>query len=203
MFHLHHYCDHELMAATAAAITALHIPTVTEVCFAKQLIQRVTNAGSQDDLFTFHARHFQACPTFEQNIAPEDVPDAPEDDGLGYYPDGVKRTLTDEQIVIFRHSEIQTLLRERTREREAAEEAAEDGKNQVDQVDITSAKNIVISAPQSPAQVVEKNTKTRRKRKQKGPNQNRRSKIDGEWTPRRVAREQDTVPEDMGDLDYG
>jgi Protein of unknown function (DUF3807) len=36
-----------------------------------------------------------------------------ENDGLGYYPDGVKRTLTDEQIQIFRHSEIHSLLRER------------------------------------------------------------------------------------------
>jgi hypothetical protein len=34
---------------------------------------------------------------------------------LGYYADGVKRTLTDEQIAMFRHSEIQTLLRERRR----------------------------------------------------------------------------------------
>jgi hypothetical protein len=39
---------------------------------------------------------------------------------LGYYPDGVKRTLTDEQIAIFRHSEIQTLLRERRKRREEA-----------------------------------------------------------------------------------
>lgn len=38
-----------------------------------------------------------------------------DDDGLGYYADGVKRTLTDEQIAIFRHSEIQTLLREQRR----------------------------------------------------------------------------------------
>lgn len=35
------------------------------------------------------------------------------EDDLGYYPDGVKRTLTDEQIRIFRHSEIHALLRER------------------------------------------------------------------------------------------
>lgn len=39
-----------------------------------------------------------------------------EDDGLGYYPDGVKRTLTDEQIAMFRHSELQAL--ERARERD-------------------------------------------------------------------------------------
>ena len=36
-----------------------------------------------------------------------------EDDGLGYYPDGVKRTLTDEQVAMFRHSEIYNLLREK------------------------------------------------------------------------------------------
>ncbi|KAK3330170.1 hypothetical protein B0H66DRAFT_48241 [Apodospora peruviana] len=34
-----------------------------------------------------------------------------EDDGLGYYDDGVKRTLTDEQIAIFRHSELEALRR--------------------------------------------------------------------------------------------
>jgi len=33
------------------------------------------------------------------------------DDALGYYPDGVKRTLTDEQIEIFRHSELHALRR--------------------------------------------------------------------------------------------
>ncbi|KAK3397819.1 hypothetical protein B0T20DRAFT_480035 [Sordaria brevicollis] len=35
------------------------------------------------------------------------------DDGLGYYPDGVKRTLTDEQIAIFRHSELEAMRRVR------------------------------------------------------------------------------------------
>lgn len=33
------------------------------------------------------------------------------DDGLGYYSDGVKRTLTDEQIEIFRHSELYAMRR--------------------------------------------------------------------------------------------
>lgn len=37
--------------------------------------------------------------------------DYEEDDGLGYYPDGGKRTLTDEQIAMFRHSELQALQR--------------------------------------------------------------------------------------------
>jgi hypothetical protein len=33
-----------------------------------------------------------------------------DDDELGWYSDGTKRTLTDEQIAIFRHSEIQRLM---------------------------------------------------------------------------------------------
>jgi hypothetical protein len=39
---------------------------------------------------------------------------------LRYYADGVERTLTDEQVAIFRHTEIQELLRER-RERAGAD----------------------------------------------------------------------------------
>ncbi|KAJ2903433.1 hypothetical protein MKZ38_009918 [Zalerion maritima] len=39
-----------------------------------------------------------------------------EDDGLGCYADGVKRTLTDEQIAIFRHSEIEALRRVQDRQ---------------------------------------------------------------------------------------
>lgn len=35
-----------------------------------------------------------------------------EEDDLGYYDDGVKRTLTDEQIEIFRHSELEALRKE-------------------------------------------------------------------------------------------
>ncbi|KAL6239309.1 hypothetical protein BDW75DRAFT_236502 [Aspergillus navahoensis] len=80
-----------------------------------------------EDLHTFQAKHFPSTlkplqspslPTHDAstkdpyaNADEEDVCD--EDDDLGYYPDGVKRTLTDEQIRIFRHSEIHALLRER------------------------------------------------------------------------------------------
>ena len=45
-----------------------------------------------------------------------------EEDDLGYYPDGVKRTLTDDQVAIFRHSEVQRLLRQRQAAREAEAE---------------------------------------------------------------------------------
>lgn len=46
---------------------------------------------------------------------------------MGYYADGVKRTLTDQEIEIFRHSEIQSLLRERRlKEQARLEEMGDD-----------------------------------------------------------------------------
>ena len=48
----------------------------------------------------------------------QDVAEIKDEDDLGYYPDGVRRTLTDQQIAIFRHSEIQSLLREKRYEKE-------------------------------------------------------------------------------------
>ena len=50
---------------------------------------------------------------------------APQDYDLGHYHDGVERTLTDDQIKMFRHSEIQRLLSERRQARQEAEEAQE------------------------------------------------------------------------------
>lgn len=87
----------------------------------------------QDELTAFHAAHFSATPTNhftqhflgpveegeEEYYQEEYFEGEEEDDGLGYYADGVKRTLTDEQIAIFRHSEIETLLRERRHAEEA------------------------------------------------------------------------------------
>lgn len=84
------------------------------------------------DLLAFQFTHFS------DNTAPEDwFMDAQtaleydpslevwEDDGLGYYDDGVKRTLTDEQIAIFRHSEMEQLKREERRANEAMSSADE------------------------------------------------------------------------------
>ncbi|KAG9532497.1 hypothetical protein KCU93_g972, partial [Aureobasidium melanogenum] len=85
----------------------LHIPTVTE-----------------DDLRLFHDKHFSGLSSEPSNRHQDAHVDLEEDfdhDGLGYYSDGVKRTLTDDQIAMFRHSEIQTLLRERRRRRENSE----------------------------------------------------------------------------------
>lgn len=54
-----------------------------------------------------------------------------EEEDLGYYEDGVKRTLSDEQVKIFRHSEIHSLLRERQRLREEEEEAYDEDEDEV------------------------------------------------------------------------
>ncbi|KAA8642303.1 hypothetical protein EYZ11_002899 [Aspergillus tanneri] len=69
-----------------------------------------------EDLQTFQAKHFLGHgPTVQIPYASDGTVENEfeDDDGLGYYPDGLKRTLTDEQIKIFRHSEIHSLLREK------------------------------------------------------------------------------------------
>ncbi|PKX91023.1 DUF3807 domain-containing protein [Aspergillus novofumigatus IBT 16806] len=81
-----------------------------------------------EDLQAFQAKHFpssQQVTSLDYSYR-ETVDEDIDDDGLGYYADGVKRTLTDEQIRIFRHSEIHSLLRQKQlREEELAEEARE------------------------------------------------------------------------------
>ncbi|KAI0474804.1 hypothetical protein F4859DRAFT_79751 [Xylaria cf. heliscus] len=81
---------------------------------------------SEADIAAFHATHFSndAIGLFESQFLRPNLAninsgscynyegdEEEEDDGLGYYPDGVKRTLTDEQIAIFRHSELEALRR--------------------------------------------------------------------------------------------
>jgi hypothetical protein len=68
----------------------------------------------------FHRAHFpgQKTPPLRETstVLPDSAtPEAHEDDedDLGWYHDGVKRTLTDEQVAMFRHSEIQRLLQQR------------------------------------------------------------------------------------------
>ncbi|PYI03899.1 hypothetical protein BO78DRAFT_389018 [Aspergillus sclerotiicarbonarius CBS 121057] len=91
-----------------------------------------------EDLQAFQAKHFPGSTQpltntlaekhqdQQQEEEEEDYYYGEEEDDLGYYPDGVKRTLTDEQIRIFRHSEIHALLREKElREEEEAEARAE------------------------------------------------------------------------------
>ncbi|PNS18010.1 hypothetical protein CAC42_3969 [Sphaceloma murrayae] len=79
---------------------AFSVPTVTE-----------------DDLRAFHAKHFTSAHLpkyfFASDIYNAYDDDDEDDDGLGWYSDGAKRRITDEQIAIFRHSELFRLMRER------------------------------------------------------------------------------------------
>ncbi|OLN81701.1 Uncharacterized protein C16H5.15 [Colletotrichum chlorophyti] len=62
----------------------------------------------------FNAQTYSNASTTNQSLQHGDFVDE-EDDGLGYYSDGVKRTLTDDQIAMFRHSELENLRREQER----------------------------------------------------------------------------------------
>ena len=64
----------------------------------------------------FGAKHSEETTGESQFVKTGDAYDEGTD--LGHYPDGAKRTLTDEQVAMFRHSEIQRLLRERRQQQE-------------------------------------------------------------------------------------
>jgi Protein of unknown function (DUF3807) len=79
--------------------------------------------STQETLLRYHTSHFPGPPppligqlTLElssNNALDEFNVTAEVADVLGVYADGVERTLSDEQVAIFRHTEIQELLRER------------------------------------------------------------------------------------------
>ncbi|CAJ2500270.1 Uu.00g031230.m01.CDS01 [Anthostomella pinea] len=101
-----------------------------ETCPPVRIITFAEEKASKAEIDSFHEAHFSsaAIDLFGgQFLRPEQSYDdeqcyeeydrfdyyeeEDEDDGLGYYPDDVKRTLTDEQVAIFRHSELEGLRR--------------------------------------------------------------------------------------------
>lgn len=196
----------------------------------------------QDDLKRFHSQHFHDAPLpykffcseeeiQELNALYEDEEGYDEDeDGLGYYLDGTKRALTDEQIALFRHSEIQALLRER-RLREEQEDTPP-----VDQdVGASSglkrkmAEDVTVASMPPPKKKKKKKNRKKRPAKaselsQNGPQQleqqeerehqdliedaagNEEAEHDEDkedFTPRRIERERDIVAAEHLELDYG
>jgi hypothetical protein len=109
------------MAQPSAPKSSFPTPDITPVSqpIYKVKLKNPALTPPQADLEAFHKAHFSTTSldhfgTHFLGPVPEDEnQEEEEDDGLGYYPDGVKRTLTDEQIAMFRHSEIQALLREK------------------------------------------------------------------------------------------
>lgn len=94
----------------------------------------------QAEIGSFHNAHFSSAATalfdtqfFQPGTAQQDDQYyeeeyeefyEEEDDGLGWYEDGVKRTLTDEQIAIFRHSELEGLRRAEAKVAKTKQESA-------------------------------------------------------------------------------
>lgn len=92
----------------------------------------------------FHAMHFTGQPvpdisnvhiqrSLDHQVEPENA--EMYDDGLGYYEDGVERTLTDDQIKMFRNSELQRLLAARRREAEFRRDDIAEARDREDEHD--------------------------------------------------------------------
>ena len=154
----------------------------------------------QKDLADFHKSVFGYEPPAESlptcNTDPEASSElyADPDDNLGYYPDGVKRTLTDEQIAIFRHSEVYKLIRQRelARERQSDESRAP-GDNDNDAITITGNEGAETTQPKA-----SKNKRRKLKKSSQKPNER-----DDNLPSRRQIRELDANPGDGNEaLDY-
>ena len=143
-------------------------------------------------------------------------------DELGYYPDGVKRTLTDEQIAMFRHSEIYSILRERQvlkENRQAdgyelSDSQLSDGEEVVQAR--TSSDKIAATPPDQNTKYQGSKSETAAQRnnnglvpKPAGSNKRKRHSEDSEGPQsqrhsfRRTARELDSLMADDQVLDYG
>ena len=140
---------------------------------------------------------------------------------MGYYPDGVKRTLTDQQIAMFRHSEIYALLRERQVKKENKDAGFDDEpsvSNVKDDV-LTEAQKILEQGMESAdndddadeaeeyaaflvAEQKQFRAETARKKRKRG-SQSFKDVRDNEPTPRRLARELDEPGAAETVLDYG
>ncbi|OCK83850.1 hypothetical protein K432DRAFT_401690 [Lepidopterella palustris CBS 459.81] len=166
----------------------------------------------EDDLRDFHSKHFPSAPLPEaffhsnQIIEPFDLDD---DDGLGYYPDGMKRTLTDEQIAIFRHSEIRAILK--GNQQGSTPSTYSPVPNDADATSIIS--KMGKDGKQSNGSSKKKPCKRAKKNKRKWEPEmtwetSKRSRANlwkgsgDEWTPRREARELDENKDVAVDLEY-
>jgi len=189
----------------------------------------LANLLQQDDLYAFHARVFSSIDPPAHlvstrddlfNGATLDYNDRDENDDLGYYPDGNKRTLTDNQVAIFRDSEIYSILRERQVRRENREadgderseseisntEAAEaplpsDEEGEVQSDNATSGNTTAVQSRKE--KMIWGSARTSSKNKRKRHRSDGGDRHDTEPTHRRLVRELDSVIADNQVLDYG
>lgn len=150
----------------------------------------------QHDLRSFHALHFGNGAGPAEFFSSHDNYGVEDDDGLGSYPDGIKRTLTDDQIAMFRHSEVQVALRER---RLAQDNSDHEARHAPVAPTRTEANNVVPKMQRSRSP---ETTSDQTKRKwehfvdvsEENPEH---------LTHRRMARELDEIRPDSVDLAYG
>ncbi|KAJ9648586.1 hypothetical protein H2199_001441 [Coniosporium tulheliwenetii] len=160
-----------------------------------------------EDLHHFRSRHFHDISNLTTfNSSPnEPAWDASEEDHeLGYYADGVRRTITDEQVAMFRHSEIQALLRERRQRQQLDEFSSARSDEQEDKTPDESpsrSKTLKRVAPESPGDVSHEHTRPTKRKRRKGL---RKPSPDPgeEVTYRRLARELDERTDVAVELDY-
>lgn len=128
-----------------------------------------------------------------------------EDDGLGYYPDGVKRTLTDEQIAMFRHSEIQVLLKSREKAQPWRNTSSESSTPMPMEIDDAMSEEGELAdgiSPEGVAAKKKKNNKKKNKKKKRGSG-NGNAKRQYSPDPERRKRTWDVVDTGLDGLDYG
>ncbi|EME44290.1 hypothetical protein DOTSEDRAFT_44556 [Dothistroma septosporum NZE10] len=210
----------------------------------KQALKKATKARlkfeaslpkvSEDDLVAFQLQHFG------DDTAPENwfidketaVQGPPLDDDLGSYEDGIQRTLTDEQIAIFRRTELWQMKQEQKLEREDDEdERAKRAMSPVSDVSsleddllayATVKRRIHLSPPKQLARRLSSNSRSdttvssaarKRPREEEVPYDQRHKRkweayvghVDpehGSLTQRRMAREQDDQQAEPVDLNY-
>ncbi|KAL8648418.1 MAG: hypothetical protein Q9210_004998 [Variospora velana] len=171
------------------------------------------------DLEAFHRDHFgnslsitsagaDSNPVAAATVAASGEEEEEEDD-LGYYPDGVKRTLTDEQVTMFRNSEIYSILRKRQLQREN-QEGHEDFNPVTEAVDLPPdsldhrpeerVRKAIASHQAAGKQETRPNPAKRQKRnvgREKGWHE------EAAASSRREIRELDNTSADVDYLDYG
>ncbi|KAK3498233.1 hypothetical protein B0T13DRAFT_511420 [Neurospora crassa] len=167
-------------------------------------------SATADELEGGRAEEERYHEEYEEDYYDED------DDGLGYYPDGVKRTLTDEQIAIFRHSELEAMrrVRESAKIKKVMDPAA-DGVVVIEgaigehlsegEVD-SSPKEAGAGSSQHQQQQQKKKKKesnNRNKNKRRGGKKNNHNRPDGGEQIDLRKRTWDVVDKGLASLDYG
>ena len=124
---------------------------------------------------------------------------AAQNEDLGYYHDGTQRTLTDEQIAMFRHSEIYSIIRARQvrKENEDAELSEATQRTGEDDVfDMPAVSNVPSGAHGRPMMHQEKQLTGGHKRQ-------KTNHFNDDAQSRRSVRELDAAVADSEELDYG